>query len=77
MRNINFLYFNNYKWKMAKKIFKQNCGMAGAVYGLGFIGAAIYYVSISTSFWTGVLGVLKALVWPAFLVYGALKSLGI
>ena len=65
---------------MKKREFKQNvrhCGPAGAVYGLGFIGAAIYYVSISTSFWMGVLGVLKAIVWPAFLVYGALKSLGI
>lgn len=55
----------------------RNCNPLGAVYGLGFIGAAIYYVSISTSFWMGVLGILKATVWPAFLVYGALKSLGI
>lgn len=55
----------------------HKCGTAGAVYGLGFVGAAIYYVSISTSFGMGVLGVLKAIVWPAFLVYGALKSLGI
>jgi len=48
---------------------------AGAVYGLGFIGAAIYYISIATGFWVGVLGVLKAIVWPAFLVYEALKHL--
>jgi hypothetical protein len=45
------------------------------VYGLGLIGAAIYYISQATSFWSGVLGFLKALVWPAFLVYEALKSL--
>ena len=45
-----------------------------AVYGLGFIGAAIYYISHATSFWIGVLGFLKAMVWPAFLVYEALKS---
>jgi hypothetical protein len=49
---------------------------SGAIYGLGFIGAAIYYISIATTFWMGVLGFLKAIVWPAFLVYGALKSLG-
>ena len=54
---------------------KTGCG--GAVYGLGFIGAAIYYISIANSFWMGVLGVLKAIVWPAFLVYGLLKQLGI
>ncbi|HWB27668.1 MAG TPA: hypothetical protein VG738_19465 [Chitinophagaceae bacterium] len=46
-----------------------------AVYGLGLIGAAIYYVSHATAFWPGVLGFIKALVWPAFLVYEALKSL--
>ena len=49
----------------------------GMIYCLGFIGAAIYFVSTSTGFWMGVLGVLKAIVWPAFLVYGLLKSLGI
>ena len=47
-----------------------------AIYGLGFIGAAIYYISIATSFWVGVLGFLKAIVWPVFLVYEALTYLG-
>lgn len=47
-----------------------------AVYGVGLIGAAIYYISAATGFWMGVVGLLKALVWPAFLVYEALKSLG-
>ena len=47
-----------------------------AVYGLGFIGAAVYFISTATGFWMGVLGFLKALVWPAFLVYGLLKLLG-
>jgi hypothetical protein len=49
----------------------------GAVYGLGFIGAAIYYISTATGFWMGVLGVLKALVWPAFLVYELMSFLGL
>ncbi len=52
----------------------NKCG--GAFYGLGFIGAAIYYISIAGSFWSGVLGVLKAIVWPAFLVFEVLKFLG-
>jgi hypothetical protein len=46
-----------------------------ALYGVGLIGAAIYYISHATGFWYGVLGFLKALVWPAFLVYEALKAL--
>lgn len=54
----------------------HDSGPNAAVYGLGFIGAAVYYISVATSFWLGVLGFLKALVWPAFLVYEALKSLG-
>jgi len=61
---------------MAKTIIKNNYGSHGAVYGLGFLGAAIYYISVSEGFWMGVLGVLKALVWPAFLVYELLKFLG-
>ncbi|PIN89316.1 hypothetical protein COU60_04150 [Candidatus Pacearchaeota archaeon CG10_big_fil_rev_8_21_14_0_10_34_76] len=51
-------------------------GCGGAFYGLGFIGAAIYYISTATGFWVGVLGIIKALVWPAFLVYEILKFLG-
>lgn len=50
---------------------------SGAVYGLGLIGAAIYYISTATGFWVGVLGFLKAIVWPVFLVYEALKYLGV
>lgn len=49
---------------------------SGAVYGLGLIGAAIYFISTATGFWMGVLGFLKALVWPAFMVYEAFKYLG-
>ena len=55
----------------------HHSGTASAVYGLGFIGAAIYYIQGASGFWMGVLGVLKAIVWPAFLVYGLLKQLGI
>lgn len=45
------------------------------VYGLGLIGGAVYFISTATSFWMGVLGFLKAIVWPAFLVYEAFKYL--
>ncbi|VBB47977.1 conserved hypothetical protein [uncultured Paludibacter sp.] len=48
----------------------------GAVYGLGLIGAAVYFISHAATFWLGVLGFVKAIVWPAFLVYDAFKYLG-
>jgi len=49
---------------------------SGAVYGFGFFGAAIYFISHATTVWLGVLGVLKAIVWPAILAYEAFKLLG-
>lgn len=57
----------------------KNCygGAGQAVYGLGFIGAAIYYIQHAATFWAGVIGVLKALVWPAFLVYKSLAYFGL
>lgn len=51
-------------------------GGGGAVYGLGLIGALVYYIGAADGFWQVILGILKALVWPAFLVYHLLKSLG-
>jgi len=53
----------------------HNSGPASAVYGLGFIGAAVWFISQATTFWLGVLGFLKAMVWPALLVYESFKYL--
>jgi hypothetical protein len=51
-------------------------GCGGALYGLGFLGALAYYLTTATSFVSGLIGVLKAILWPAFLVYGVLKFIG-
>ncbi len=56
------------------KIINRTSG-GGAVYGLGFVGALIYFIQHATTFWIGALGVLKAMVWPAFVVYKALELL--
>jgi hypothetical protein len=60
---------------MTEKVIHHSTS-SNAVYGLGFIGAAIYYIMQATGFWMGVIGFLKAIVWPAFLVYEALRQLG-
>lgn len=75
--SLYFLLFNKYNLIRKETIMcGNNNGSAGdAVYGLGVIGAAIYFISTSTGFWMGALGILKALVWPAFFVYEALKFL--
>jgi hypothetical protein len=63
------------KKKKDKYSIKQT-GTAGGLYCLGFLGSAIYYISTATGFWNGVLGFLKAIVWPVFLVYEVMKFLG-
>jgi hypothetical protein len=54
-----------------------NAGAAGggAVYGLGFIGALVYYIGSATSFWDGLYGVFQSIFWPAYFVYEVLHSL--
>lgn len=56
---------------------RSNAGAAGggAVYGLGLIGALIYFIGTATSFLDGVYGVFQALFWPAYLVYELLDSM--
>lgn len=46
---------------------------ANAVYGLGIIGAAIYFIQHASSFWMGLLGIVEAIVWPVFFVYKSLE----
>ncbi|MFA5870716.1 MAG: hypothetical protein WC842_02420 [Candidatus Paceibacterota bacterium] len=53
----------------------KNCGMFGGIYGMALIGAAIYYIQHSDTFWMGVVGVLKAIAWPATIMYRALELL--
>jgi hypothetical protein len=48
---------------------------AGAVYGLGLFGAVIYYIQSATSFFGGLIGCVKALFWPGFVVYELMKFL--
>ncbi len=56
---------------MAKEV--QNNATGGAFYGLGFLGAAIFYIGHAASFGAGIVGFLKAIIWPLFLVLESLK----
>ncbi len=47
----------------------KNSAASGSVYGLGFIGAVIYYILHAPTFWWGIVGIIKAVFWPAFLIY--------
>jgi hypothetical protein len=61
------------KQEQDKRHVYRNAG--NAVYGLGLIGAAVYFIQHAASFWLGVLGFLKAIVWPALVVYQLLGFL--
>ena len=45
-----------------------------AVYGFGVIGSLLYFLQAADSFWEGLLGILQAFVWPAYIAYKLLES---
>lgn len=51
-------------------------GASETVYGLGFLGALVYYIGHATTLGIGLLGFFKAIFWPAVLVYEALHFFG-
>jgi hypothetical protein len=52
-------------------------GQWGFMFLLAYIGAAIYFISESSgTFWGVILGLLQAIVWPAYLVYHVLQLVG-
>ncbi len=60
---------------LGRKNHVNDNGMVGGIYGMAFIGAAIYFIQHATTFWIGVFGFFKALVWPALLIYKMLEFL--
>lgn len=57
---------------MKKNLKNKKMGGGSAdspIYFFGMIGAAVYYLHVSEGFWPSIGALLKALVWPAFLVY--------
>ena len=67
----------NAKWT-GPEFWKNNkggsSGTGGFVYFVAFLGALVYYVQAADDFGEGVVGILKALVWPATLVYKLLEN---
>lgn len=59
-----------------KRWHEHQHGVFGGIYGLAFIGAAVYFIQQADGFWLGVLGFLKAIVWPAMLIYRVFTLLG-
>lgn len=53
---------------------KHNAG-GGALYGIGVLGALVYFIQTSTSFLDGIVGIIMAIFWPAVVVYKVLELL--
>jgi hypothetical protein len=59
-----------------RKSHAAKAGGSGGIWFLGFIGALVYFLHIhSGTFWLVILAVLKAIVWPALLIYHLLLFL--
>ncbi|MCU0667032.1 MAG: hypothetical protein MUF85_00210 [Patescibacteria group bacterium] len=58
----------------AKSVATNESASSGAVYGLGFIGALIYFLQAANGLWEFILAFLQAAVWPAYIVYKLLES---
>ncbi|MEJ2710377.1 MAG: hypothetical protein P8074_22390 [Anaerolineales bacterium] len=54
---------------------KVQGGSSDAVYGMGLIGAWVYYIGRATTFEERMIGFFKGLFWPAFLVHELLEFL--
>lgn len=62
-----------YRERRTRVIYRN--GSSSAVYGLGLIGVWVYYIGSATTLVDGLIGFLKGIVWPAFVVYDLLKFL--
>lgn len=60
--------------KSNRKRNNANHGTSGALYFVGFIGSAVYWMQAAVGFGAVVTGFLKACVWPAYVVYKLLES---
>ena len=50
-------------------------GILGGIYGMAFLGGVAYYIQHAATFWAGVLGFFKVLIWSAALMYKVLELL--
>jgi hypothetical protein len=64
---------NSTSYGHKRKEGKYYNGISGGIYGMAFIGGVVYYIQHATSFWAAVLGIFKALFWPAVLMYKLLE----
>jgi len=58
------------------KVVTDNAPWASTLF-IAYIGAVIYFFQLDMTFWGFVLALLKAIFWPAYLVFEALAAFGV
>jgi hypothetical protein len=53
---------------------KDHAG-SGAIYGIGVLGALVYFIQHASSFLDGVIGIFMAIFWPGVVLYKVLELL--
>lgn len=48
---------------------------SGAIYGLGILGAWVYFWQQADQFWEYLWAIVQGLLWPAFMVYQVFVAL--
>lgn len=61
------------------KVFSRgrhdHCGSSNAIYGLGVVGALFYFLQSAVGFSAVIIGIGKAIFWPAILMFKLLTYL--
>ena len=74
---INARIKNSSKWKAWSKSNKMSGGSSGgggAIYCLGLVGSLVYWTQAAVGFGAVITGILKSLVWPAYIVFKFLEN---
>jgi hypothetical protein len=60
------------EWKRWHRMGPRGSG--GAIYFFGLVGSLIYFIQHATTFADGILGLIKAVAWPAVVIYKVLEQ---
>ncbi len=66
----------NTKAKSAKAAKNAGSSAANPIYGMGLIGAMVYYIQQADGFFPVIWAIIKAFFWPGFVIYDLLKHIG-
>ncbi|RFZ82675.1 hypothetical protein DYU05_10860 [Mucilaginibacter terrenus] len=58
-----------------KEQVKKMGTQGSAIYGMAVLGALVYFIQHAHTFWNGAVGIIKAIFWPAMVIYKVLELL--